>query len=433
MDNVTIRNKIQKSNSDPDMNSTMHNDTLWNSTMFDSSAHSLPTAMMDTSQLNELQEQMKILKHSLDSANLEIEKLLLENHGMKSLLEEKNREIEVLKKIVTINPGTPAKIHTPKNYNKEVKLKTLPHSTPRRSRRRRHLLDASRDTPIPNQSTSMSINVHQEDDMTTSKPERTMIPQTSQAIMGCSKPTNDSEMHTKKSRTESNSEHTTMNSPAETKPKRKVIILADQQGRHTQGILQKLLGQDFLVTCSLKPQAKIIDVVNAEIEEIAKLSKNDFVILICGANDRNPNEFLFELRTWLRKVQNTNVIIPKVAYSRHLNEDKLNYEVKFVLNEFLNSTFVDVKFRNNTQRSPLFLCRSILRDLLRINYRIKYDEYVGEAKQIHDCRKSEDKFTQTDFTCNTVQTEMNDNNNVSNVSLNDVANENCIRKDFFRE
>lgn len=72
------------------------------------------------------------------------------------------------------------------------------------------------------------------------------------------------------------------NNKIEIKRKKKIYILADQQGRDIQQTLQKLVGSEFQVFCFWKSNAKMCNILNSCKDDLKSLDKNDFVVIMSG-------------------------------------------------------------------------------------------------------------------------------------------------------
>jgi len=87
---------------------------------------------------------------------------------------------------------------------------------------------------------------------------------------------------------------------------------------HARGIAGELMHQSnhHLDTIGyVKPNAKLIDLINTAKSELCKLTKNDTIILIGGSNDIDKNvhgKNQTSIRNFLEGTQNTNAIIIEV-------------------------------------------------------------------------------------------------------------------------
>lgn len=110
----------------------------------------------------------------------------------------------------------------------------------------------------------------------------------------------------------------------------------------------------------------------ASTEEILKtsssynISRDDFVILSVGQNDRNPTNIMMELSAAIKNLK-CNVIILRTQHSLHLNEYKLNQMLKLLAKNAKECTFLDLYYSNVTNYRNL-LCRKINNIIDQIYY-----------------------------------------------------------------
>lgn len=183
---------------------------------------------------------------------------------------------------------------------------------------------------------------------------------------------------------------------------KKILVLGDEQARSTRIILQKLLGSEYAVRSICKPGAQLRDIIYCTKLEVWNFTRNDFIVLAGGSNDRNPFDFQRNLNIWLESVKHTNVIVSEIPFNRHLNEKKLNHDLKFVCSRYSNVTFIDMDYSRDVPNRKYFalsLSRSLVRDVLRINNmnnRIAYTEYLRKQCILKKQPKEYvDKQTQT--------------------------------------
>lgn len=170
------------------------------------------------------------------------------------------------------------------------------------------------------------------------------------------------------------------------KPLKKVIIIADQQGKGLQPCLQSVLGSQFSISCFWKGGAKMLDVLNSFKTEIMSLSKEDYVVVVGGTNDTNPCEYKTVIRTWLNFITNTNIIICEVPFNKSLNEFMLNQVLSQLCEQHEYCTFLDLNYTNSyipRKDKVTNISRYVLREILRIQNQGKYKDYILDA-----CNKS---------------------------------------------
>lgn len=206
--------------------------------------------------------------------------------------------------------------------------------------------------------------------------------------------------------------------------KKRVIIIADQQGREIRGTLQELLGSQYTVKCYWYPNARLKDILDSNENEIKNLTEKDYVILIGGSNDTDPFSLQSSLLVWLHSVVNTNVIVCETPHNLHLKEKKLNYEVKLICSKFKHVTYVNLEYSTFIPARKYFaqyISRHMLRELLRLNYQSNLEAYnKNNVPYIRStvsplCNKS----TQTEVQ----QAENVETNDAENIKTRDSVND----------
>lgn len=71
----------------------------------------------------------------------------------------------------------------------------------------------------------------------------------------------------------------------------KVLLLADETGRHLRERLQRILGDKYQVTAVIKPNATLEQIVLSNLSWGQKFTKNDYVIILAGSHDENVIKF----------------------------------------------------------------------------------------------------------------------------------------------
>lgn len=209
--------------------------------------------------------------------------------------------------------------------------------------------------------------------------------------------------------------------------KRKIIVLADQQGKGTQHQLQYLVGTDFEVTCFWKSGARLNEVLNSMNNEVLKLTKRDFVIIIGGTNDMSPFKVEENLILFFNFAKNTNIIVSEIPFNSALHEHKLNYNIKLLCNNYGHTSFVDMDYSRFIPRGNKFtisLCRYLLKDILCIDYKHKMKDFEvfkqNKKKLIAGNTTLVDKSSQTDFECIGNSTEIKISDYSNKKSLDDL-------------
>lgn len=426
MENITIRKKMQRSKSELNLSLliTQKDDdyNVLNSTFLDSTVLSLHSATQNnTSFAEELKTEIQVLKEKLRSADAEIEELNCENRRLKEVTESQTKKIELLKKLSTENTPINRIVSTPiRKRMLNIKMKTSRFSPLHFDRSvcasyQRTSNSSKEDISRLNSDTHTDTNI-------SNKQTDTEISTVNQSLF--LKTSNKHEVI---------SNHLRISGKQN---KKQVIILADQQGKNLREQLQKLLGDEYHVTCYLKPGARLNDVANCINTEVKTLTKNDFVILLCGTNDTNPYDIRSNLNMWLNTVSNTNIIVSEVPFNSQLHENKLNYTLQLISKKYNHVTYMNMDYSRRTiprKFFPINLARSILKDILHIVYKNKMEQYKLTKLTNHKCidynnKVMTNKYTQTDPKWNNNAHENFDTNNINttNEATTPIFNNNCL-------
>lgn len=160
--------------------------------------------------------------------------------------------------------------------------------------------------------------------------------------------------------------------------KGRVLVFSDEHGRGIRKILQKLLGQDFLVTSIIKPNAPLNEILK-NCDKICKdFTDCDYVVLLAGSNDNDPLRFQAFLYYYISILAHTNVIIGEVYKNKYLNERKQNKTLQMVSSQFSHTRFIETyQFKHN----KLYITQSFLREILNINFSVKYKYFNMNKNQ----------------------------------------------------
>lgn len=385
IDKITIR-KRQRSCSLSNSNTTLLN------SMFETTTRSLPDTSIENQSTNEKECKINQLKEELETANQEIETLNYENTCLKKELEKYKKLIDVYKKVGG-GLSDSLLLRTPDSLTKRThskKLNTFGMSTPKTLLKNTTELQTQQNITSPDQPNTPS----------------------------CGKETDAHKKLSNHDNTES-PRNMLIAKEASVKRRKNIIIMADHQGKMVQSILQSLVGDDYYVTCMWKQGARLRDVLNSFKSDMLTLSNDDYIVIAGGTNDVNPREFQFHTAKWLESATNTNVIFTEIPYNRFLNIKKLNYELKFMCSKFKNVQYLDLDYEKHLPKGLHFslnLCRSWLREILRIDYKLKLITY-NETKMAPTQKNMVNSSTQTDFidfntnhdTLNSSKQEQNEN------------------------
>lgn len=470
-ENITFRTQQARSSSLNDLSA---------SSLFEATMLSLPNNSFDGNKaIKELHDQIKKISDELVLANQKIHELKLENNDIKI-------ELKTCKKVMN-------------NYSKNNSLCESPMSVNYRKRKRQRIYDIKRivDTPLSSDneielSIPMSHDDKQAKDIEAEQAEILEIEENikigEEPVEGVtgrdveqeekddymiekdhnnSKPNiNVDEVSSKKGNLGDSKSKAQLNyvdkeplvlkaksignvckGDGSLKERKKIIILADQQGRGLQKILQKQIGSDFEVTCFWKSGAHISKILEAENSEISKLKKTDYVVILGGINDNSPYEFQIMLTGFCNKYNNTNILVSEIPFSKYLNESKINYIIRFICKNCKNVNFMDLdymRYRPGRNEFTANICKIILRYVLHFDYKYRIQlnrTQVTSTKHINtrdtytqtDCLTGEDqhvvtnldKYTQTDHLA--VEEQQDDNRNENPSVNNSTVTNNSFR------
>lgn len=308
--NITFRKlKLTKSTS-------IHNISE-SSTMFDTTAISLPEALNESQTIIELNQKIEDLTSELQSANHEIENLNNENLQLKQDIDKCHKVINMYKKLNLSDQN-----NTPITAKQTKKKKSSSTTTPIR------FSTPIPTTPVQSQAPANSSNVSCEliDNIDSNKAAATpdKIPlnteEKSPSAMYQS-PTIDKKLILNTNRSEieyvkrkhSKEEHCEM-SNQKCYEKRKILIIADQRGRGLRMILQNLVGTKYVVSCFMKPFARMAEILHCP--EINTLNANDYIIILGGMNDVNPYEFQWHLTNFFQNAKLPNILVSEIPFNK---------------------------------------------------------------------------------------------------------------------
>lgn len=413
MENVTIRKYIRRSMSETNLSlNSQHSDIL---NQMESTSLSLHSVLYDDNNptIHELRDELNSTKLKLESADQEIMNLIAENNQLKHTIEEQSRCIDTLKqfcrdrtKIVSTNTMTPISKRL-LNVNMRARSSSfhikLQH-TPATFKSTNGLQSSHKHLITPESRCQVDLaSIDKGEDLNYCQTYNT------------SKETLNSDTCISKNSSTINKSNETCNK------KKRVIIIADNNGRGLRSTLQKLLGESYVVTSFVKPNASIGEVVNSMKTEILNLTDYDCVILIGGSNEKYPEKLNIDLNVFLSSVSNTNVIVCEVPRNNYLNVKKLNYYLKFICKTYSSVAFLDLDYSRSIPKRHHFtvhLARCLLKEILCINYKITMKYYQASVRN-QNCKSYRDIGTNTISETNCALCKCKNNNNQMPNVIND--------------
>lgn len=414
MENVTLRKKMPRSKSEMNLstisNESINTGLLDDPTMLDStmmSFNSTAPNVLNASNIEELRNEIKCLTKRMDNADKIIENLKHENNMLKRTIVEQEKTMS-------------------RNISMDgIKIPSKHDSTPMLKKMLNIIKTAPRVSPLRSDK-AVCVN----DDLTprrppteTSKQDKIRLDYSEATIKendNNEHTTNDDDLDIKPRRSITAQERT--NKYVSENTRKNVIIIGDQQGRNVRRALQNIIGDNYHVTSFFKPNASIGEVVSQAKREIENLTKNDYLVLLCGMNDNNPDLLQIKLNLWLNCVTHTNVIVGEIPNNMYLNEPKLNYTIKFICSRFSHVLYMDMNYcmyMPSRRNFALNMARSLLKEIIHLEYRFKFDMY--KLSQLsYSCKLSVNKSTQTDNEPNVISS---DDNSIISCINNDT---NCV-------
>lgn len=170
--------------------------------------------------------------------------------------------------------------------------------------------------------------------------------------------------------------------------KKRILLLADETGRDLRKTLEKIIGEDYIITSILRPYSSLSQIVTNENNNFdlyrKEFTKNDYIIILAGTHDRNFNLFKNALDYCFKSFLNTNVIIGKIHHNQYFNVYKLNELIHSMSTNIRNVRFVELGYRNSYAIDKLNTCRQIVLDIILLNYKNKQQfNATKTAKSVH--------------------------------------------------
>lgn len=357
-DNITFRKPRKRSFSEDNLSMTLSDGSVMNSTLLDDTRRSLPHALdIDSSIILNLKQQLENVTAQLTSAHMEIENLSSDIANLKLQLGEKTKQVETLRKI-----SGDTKPYKDKDKGRTPELKTHTPSY-------RNISNSRLRTP----QVSPLRSIHNDSSLHLT-PALTSEMETAKSAMGTSRrmsanvkqiPLPPQKIPHKRELAQPTEDRNLEQPRSEFTKKKKIIILADQRGKNLRNMLHKKLGRNFDVFCFWKPGASLDKILNSIIE-CHDITVNDYILILGGVNDKNPFEFKMCLSSWLNKVNQTNIVVSEIPYNKHLNELKLNNELRHICSLFHNVSFVNMGYQKSIPNGFSFrysLCNYFIREI----------------------------------------------------------------------
>lgn len=125
----------------------------------------------------------------------------------------------------------------------------------------------------------------------------------------------------------------------------KIVIVGDESCRELAAMLITLRSKhkntrDYRILNYTYPNAHTEHILRNCGLKNEDFDEDDWLILSLGSHDCNPIKLVMEISAFLKNMTMPHIVVTSVAYNRHLNEDKLNRELKIMTNNIRNGQFL---------------------------------------------------------------------------------------------
>ncbi|CAD0202200.1 unnamed protein product [Chrysodeixis includens] len=340
--NVTLRKRLAETGSA----SSFYEDTLNTSTglNYSDSARSLPdlSKALLNCEVDELQSEVIKLRSELEQSQGEVDSLNMENDSLSKIIASQQTKIDQLKLLCMATSGSKKS-----SKRKRKSHKTRSHNNIASTQSKSNLDDSYNDLNIDEGNIDIKSPIKDQD---TSHQNQSTV-----AAVSCS---SSIELENKNA-----------------DKRKRILIFTDNYGSLVRKYLQETAGSSYFVSCISKPGATSDRLLESCVEICNDFNNNDFVVIMCGNNDRNPLHTQSILYYYLNKLSHTNVFLCNVQRNRYLNESKLNDLMNHLCSQFNNCTFIYIESKMTFRNYNLIISRYIMRDILHIYYRYEYQQY----------------------------------------------------------
>lgn len=146
--------------------------------------------------------------------------------------------------------------------------------------------------------------------------------------------------------------------------KRKLLIVSDQQGKNLGPLLYDVYGEYFDIICYTKPGADTKNVLKPLLALSSDINKDDFVIILSGTNDKNPNDIFTYMHYTLQQLENVKVLISQIPYNRYLNEIPLNKMLKLISTQYVYCDVVQCNYENWIYKTKVMFLKNVAENMI---------------------------------------------------------------------
>lgn len=372
MDNITHRKPIARAYSNSDLRDIYtEENSVCNSTLLDISSQSVPSQIENTSRnCNDVQGQLDNLTEQLESAHNEIMKLNSENYALKNKLDEKNKQIDLLKKLSTIDLNTSRDNNKCENTPLLKKIRNIVMSTPRTS-------------PIHTSKVILWKNCSDSGKMNTPNTSQRHISDVTsrQSNIGSENMSSQTQYVSKYTETTINNsvqalKHCVVDpeKKGQRDEKPRIFIVGDQRMKglalHIIKNRKNKWNDIYQTTAIVKPDATTSHILSAIDGTVLK--EDDIVILGVGSNDENVCEIVTALNDYVHKLEKCNVLLLNVQTNQFVNIMLLNTLLHSFSKQHKNFKFIEFKARNKTPIDIYVICNKLNIEIDYLTYKDKF-------------------------------------------------------------
>lgn len=312
----------------------------------------------------------------LERTQNEVDNLNSENHTLQQIVASQQIKIDKLKLLCSDSSNIQNSLLSSNKRNKSLKSK------PKTVKKPLNLNDSY---------SEMNINLDNTIETPISNAQHTNLTCQSPTVNIESPRNNEDEVQNDLPRTESSLIPITN----EEKPCRNRVLIFSDEHTDMRNILQNLIGSNFIVSSLSKPGATTDKLLESLVDLCKDLDKLDYVIIVSGKNDRNPLRMQSNIYFLVDKLAHTNVLLCNTKRSRYLSDSKIRQTFQYVCSQFGHSTFVNVDYKVPYTSYFVVLCRLMLKDILHLNYKHKYTQYIENNRK--ENKNTVTTCTQTDL------------------------------------
>lgn len=167
--------------------------------------------------------------------------------------------------------------------------------------------------------------------------------------------------------------------------KRELLIFSDDKCTSLRKYLQNHLKASYIVTSFVKPGATTDKLLESCVDLCKHFDKRDIVVFLCGQNDKKIMKLQASLYRCIENLTHTNVVLSDFRSCNNKNVLEIREMFKLLCMDFKNhSYFVHLDNRLTSYISiQKKLCKSLLSRIQTINYKYEYYSYRATNNDVH--------------------------------------------------